>query len=94
MAGGIQTTDEIDEIDQIHHFDEKGNEHESSETIDRDAPTDEERQTLRKVSDKLPWSAFLVALVELCERFAYYGLSGPFQVTNLSETEWLDKVES
>jgi POT family proton-dependent oligopeptide transporter len=42
-------------------------------------PTDEERHTLRHVSDKLPWSAWLVAVVELCERFAFYGLSGPFQ---------------
>src|SRR5271154_341958 len=38
-------------------------------------PTEEELATLRKVSDSLPWSALLVALVELCERFAYYGLS-------------------
>ena len=44
-----------------------------------DEPTEEDRATLRKVSDKLPWSAFLVAVVELCERFTYYGLSGPFQ---------------
>lgn len=42
-------------------------------------PTEEEKHKLRHVSDKLPKSAFLVALVELCERFAYYGLSGPFQ---------------
>ncbi len=42
-------------------------------------PTEEERHTLRHVADKLPKSAFLVAFVELCERFAYYGLSGPFQ---------------
>lgn len=48
-------------------------------SVDGDGPTEEEKQTLRKVSDKLPWSAFLVAVVELCERFAYYGLSGPFQ---------------
>ncbi|QDS78078.1 hypothetical protein FKW77_003679 [Venturia effusa] len=44
-----------------------------------DEPTQAERQTLRKVPDKLPPSAFLVAVVELCERFAYYGMSGPFQ---------------
>ncbi|CAI6335066.1 unnamed protein product [Periconia digitata] len=43
------------------------------------APTPSELVTLPKVSDKLPWGAFLVAIVELCERFAYYGLSGPFQ---------------
>lgn len=42
-------------------------------------PTDEEKRTLRKVADKLPWATFLVAVVELCERFTYYGLSGPFQ---------------
>jgi hypothetical protein len=44
-----------------------------------DEPTPEEYATLPKVADKLPWGAFLVAIVELCERFAYYGLSGPFQ---------------
>lgn len=49
------------------------------ELFERDEPTEEELATLRKVSDHLPWSAFIVALVELCERFTYYGLSGPFQ---------------
>lgn len=42
-------------------------------------PTDEDLASLRRVADALPWSAFLVALVEMCERFTYYGLSGPFQ---------------
>ena len=42
-------------------------------------PTEEELATLRRVADHLPLSAFIVALVELCERFTYYGLSGPFQ---------------
>ncbi|KAI9738789.1 MAG: peptide transporter ptr2 [Cirrosporium novae-zelandiae] len=51
----------------------------STSSLDGDEPTDEERQTLLHVSDTLPKSAFLVAVVELCERFAYYGLSGPFQ---------------
>ncbi|KAK8242245.1 peptide transporter PTR2-A [Phyllosticta capitalensis] len=46
---------------------------------DDDVPTDDERRSLRKVPDRLPWSASLIAIVELCERFAYYGLSGPFQ---------------
>ncbi|WEW57882.1 peptide transporter ptr2 [Emydomyces testavorans] len=44
-----------------------------------DEPTQEELNTLRRVAGPLPWSAFLVAIVELCERFAYYGLTGPFQ---------------
>lgn len=44
-----------------------------------DEPTAEELQTLRRVADRLPNSAWLVAIIELCEGFAYYGLSGPFQ---------------
>lgn len=42
-------------------------------------PTKEELNTLRKVGEPLPKSAFLVAIVELCERFTYYGASGIFQ---------------
>lgn len=44
-----------------------------------DQPTAEELVTLRRVPDQIPKSAYLVAIVELCERFTYYGLSGPFQ---------------
>ena len=36
-------------------------------------PTEEELLTLRRVSDKIPWPAYTVAFVELCERFSYYG---------------------
>lgn len=43
------------------------------------APTEEEWASLREVADHVPVSAFLVILIELCERFTYYGLSGPFQ---------------
>ncbi|KAF8502569.1 PTR2-domain-containing protein [Gautieria morchelliformis] len=42
-------------------------------------PTDEEVATLRRVADKMPIGAFAIVIVELCERFAFYGLSGPFQ---------------
>jgi POT family proton-dependent oligopeptide transporter len=42
-------------------------------------PTAEELRTLRKVGEPLPKAAFLVAIVELCERFTYYGASGLFQ---------------
>lgn len=71
MAGGIEPVDQ-------DHAGSTGDAA-SLVTADGDEPTDEEKQTLRKVSDKLPWSAFLVCVVELCERFTYYGLSGPFQ---------------
>ncbi|GAA5811106.1 hypothetical protein MFLAVUS_004535 [Mucor flavus] len=42
-------------------------------------PTEEDWKTLREVSDKIPKAAYLVILVEFCERFTYYGLTGPFQ---------------
>ncbi|KAJ6518220.1 peptide transporter PTR2A [Mycena vitilis] len=36
-------------------------------------PTDEEREILRRVGDVIPWNAYLIAIVELAERFSYYG---------------------
>lgn len=42
-------------------------------------PTDEDWTQLREVADVLPLSAYLVILIEFCERFTFYGLSGPFQ---------------
>lgn len=36
-------------------------------------PTEEDLKTLRRVSGKIPWTAFTIAFVELCERFGYYG---------------------
>lgn len=38
-----------------------------------DTPTEEELKTLRRVSGKIPWTAWTIAFVELCERFSYYG---------------------
>lgn len=46
---------------------------------DRTYPSRQDFIDLPHVADKLPYGAFLVAIVELCERFAYYGLSGPLQ---------------
>lgn len=36
-------------------------------------PTEDEMQTLHRVADKVPWTSFTIAVVELCERFSYYG---------------------
>ncbi|KAL0581439.1 hypothetical protein V5O48_000593 [Marasmius crinis-equi] len=41
-------------------------------------PTEEERLTLRRVADKVPWNAFSIAFVEMAERFSYYGTSVVF----------------
>ncbi|CAN3366001.1 peptide transporter Ptr2p [Diutina catenulata] len=49
------------------------------ETPEGGTPTTEELKTLRHISETIPLRCWLVALVELSERFAYYGLSTPFQ---------------
>lgn len=36
-------------------------------------PTDEEMQTLRRVHGKISWLIYSIGIVELVERFAYYG---------------------
>lgn len=36
-------------------------------------PTAEEVESLRRVCGTVPWSAYTIAFVELCERFSYYG---------------------
>lgn len=38
-----------------------------------ETPTEEEMETLRRVTGKVPWIAYTVAFVEFCERFSYYG---------------------
>ncbi|KAL3458162.1 POT family-domain-containing protein [Aspergillus heterothallicus] len=38
-----------------------------------------ENSTLRRIPDRIPWVVLLVIIVELGERFTYFGLSGPFQ---------------
>jgi hypothetical protein len=51
----------------------------ASETADGEEPNEEEKGTLRRVGESLPFSAWLIAIVELSERFTYYGMSGIFQ---------------
>jgi proton-dependent oligopeptide transporter, POT family len=46
-------------------------------------PTELEKKELRHVGESLPYAAWLVAFVELCERFTYYGCQGLFQVRGL-----------
>ncbi|KAG5644425.1 hypothetical protein DXG03_008520 [Asterophora parasitica] len=38
-------------------------------------PTEHELGTLRRVSDSIPWNAYLIASIELAERFSFYGSS-------------------
>jgi hypothetical protein len=45
----------------------------SSDSIDDYKIDEGDLHSLRRVSGKIPWTAFSVAFVELCERFSYYG---------------------
>ncbi|TGJ81343.1 hypothetical protein E0Z10_g7417 [Xylaria hypoxylon] len=53
----------------------------SSQVVDLEAyppPTEEERKTLRKVFDTVPWTAWTLCLVEASERASYYGVKAVF----------------
>lgn len=60
---------------------EDGSAHEKMglETPEGQEPTEQEKKTLRHIGESLPISAWLVAIVELSERFTYYGVQGLFQ---------------
>lgn len=53
--------------------------YEGGDTPDGEEPNDHEKRTLRRIGENLPMSAFLIAIVELTERFTYYGAQGLFQ---------------
>ncbi|KAL0091235.1 POT family-domain-containing protein [Phycomyces blakesleeanus] len=63
-----EKTAQTESIDDVYH-----------DNHEHPAPTEEDWKELPEVSDIIPKSAYLVILVEFCERFTYYGLSGPFQ---------------
>ncbi|CAF1058284.1 unnamed protein product [Rotaria sordida] len=42
-------------------------------------PTAGELSTLEHISDRIPLGVWLIVICELCERFAFYGISGLFQ---------------
>lgn len=72
MAGGYFAPADEDVTSDIEKKD-------SDVTPDGEEPTELEKKTLRRVGENLPASAFLIAIVELTERFAYYGSQGLFQ---------------
>ncbi|CBX94320.1 hypothetical protein IAQ61_006321 [Plenodomus lingam] len=84
-AGGAYTVvaqgDAVDPPSQGQNINNAGQNDPNLEAPDYigSVPTPEDMLFLPRVADTLPRGAFLIAIVELCERFAYYGLSGPFQ---------------
>jgi hypothetical protein len=63
----------------------------SSETQlgEYEVPTEEELHTLRRISGQIPWTAYTVAFVELCERFSYYGTTA---VCKYQSCFWLPAI--
>ena len=55
----------------------------TSFTADGDEPNELELHTLRRVTGKIPWLAYTVAFVELCERFSVRATSCYFKRTLL-----------
>jgi hypothetical protein len=55
-------------------------------------PTEEEMATLRRVSGKIPWAAYTIAFVELCERFSYYGTTAVCKLCKLPCSQCLRKL--
>lgn len=41
-------------------------------------PTEEERSTLRKISDTIPYVSYVLCVVEIAERASYYGVKTVF----------------
>ncbi|ORY80871.1 POT family-domain-containing protein [Protomyces lactucae-debilis] len=68
---GLSTTNHSDRVVAYEAEDDDNYRH-------PDHPTDEELQTLRKVAGHIPWQAYSVGFVELCERFSYYGVTAIF----------------
>ena len=52
---------------------------EQEQDLNEIEPTAEELNTLEHISDRIPLAAWLIVVCEFCERFAFYGLTGPFQ---------------
>ncbi|KAJ7192568.1 peptide transporter PTR2A [Mycena pura] len=85
-ATALAAVSDVAPNEKHDHYDEKrssSSEHEHEHELDgiHDGlifPTDEERATLRRVPDRLPWAAYLIATVELAERFSFYGSSVVF----------------
>ena len=74
VGGGPLTIDEK----SAPTYDTNSQDFESHDEDGSVYPTEEEIKTLRHVSYTLHPRTWLVCIIELCERFCYYGVSGLF----------------
>jgi len=68
----------VDEVKNEKRHSSSFNSSSDAATLGYEIPTAEEMQTLRRISGKIPWAAYTIAFVELCERFSYYGTTAVF----------------
>lgn len=70
--------------DHVVSDDKKGKDIDVTEVIEQSDGeydynvSDDDRVNLRRVPAPMPWTAFLVAVCELAERFSYYGTTQAF----------------
>ena len=78
-SGAFITRGSVDATAQQKAKEESRDLEPGEETLEGEEPNEYEKEHLRRVGENLPASAFLIAVVELCERFTYYGCQGLFQ---------------
>lgn len=87
-SNGTPTELEYGELGELGEFDSNGNVVTKQQAgafpfgddeEEGEDPTEEEMRTLRRIGGRIPLRCWLIAIVELSERFSYYGLSAPFQ---------------
>ncbi|KAJ1923499.1 peptide transporter ptr2 [Tieghemiomyces parasiticus] len=81
---GRDTVQMIGEKEAVAHVMENAGESRELDDVsladpEHPEPTADQWKTLQIITDKIPAAALFIVLTELCERFTYYGLSGPFQ---------------
>ncbi|KAF2838769.1 putative MFS peptide transporter [Patellaria atrata CBS 101060] len=69
----VVSLDEKQEDEHKEHYTGSVRTSTVSEDQAGDKPTEEDLATLSRVSGPIPWTAYTIAFVELCERFGYYG---------------------
>ena len=78
-SGELEKSRNPDSISSNGLREEKHVDENMIETPEGEEPSEYEKKTLRHVGESLPFAVFLVAVIELCERFTYYGCQGIFQ---------------
>lgn len=83
IAGAPLSNEHQNDKDLAKAYDRHDSDVTSEEEVytgeDGTEPNMEERASLRRIGDSMPLATWLVAIVELCERFSYYGCQGLFQ---------------